>query len=782
MNAARNWITTGNVPAKVGVLVSFIGVSFLLKYAIDRELFNMPIEVRLLGVALAGLAMMGIGWRLRKNRLVYALVLQGGGAGILFLTVYAAMRIWQLVPESLAFVLLFLIAAVTGILAVLQNARTLALFGVTGGFLAPVLASTGEGSHVVLFSYYLVINLAILGIAWFRAWRVLNLVGFVFTFVVTCYWGYNYFRPELFASTEPFLVLFFLFYQAIAILYALRRPPDKPGVVDGTLVFGTPVIAFGLQSALLYGSEYGLAISAAVLALFYTACTIVLRRRAGDYLRLLSDAYLALAVVFGTIAIPLALDARWTSAAWAVEGAALVWIGVRQGQHLSNLAGFVLLILSGITFASFGWRDDIGLAVFNGNVLGGVMVGLAAFFSSRCLDRFERESAFDLPYGAAAMILFGWGVVWWLGTGWTEILDRTGWPHSQVEGVRDARLPLVLSFTALSAGAAVFVGRARDWGRMRSITAIFLPLLVLIALRAFFTEWHFLYSWCWIAWPVALAVQLYALKDMDLRGSSLARNWHILSLLFITSLFALEVHWRVDRIASMAWATSASIALAGAMALLVWQARQRPSWPVPAHLRAYLAAGVFLVVIQALTLSIVSIKFPGDADPLPYLPVINPFGLGLLFSILTAAMATKIATRDAGFEESGMQILRVLFGAALFVMTTAALVRAVHQFTTVPWRFDDLFDSVMVQTSLSIYWGLLGFIGMVAGARTARRAVWIIGAAFMALVVVKLFLVDLGNTGTLARIVSFIGTGALLLVVGYFAPAPPRPEVPSSQT
>ena len=63
---------------------------------------------------------------------------------------------------------------------------------------------------------------------------------------------------------------------------------------------------------------------------------------------------------------------------------------------------------------------------------------------------------------------------------------------------------------------------------------------------------------------------------------------------------------------------------------------------------------------------------------------------------------------------------------------------------------------------------------MVAGARTARRAVWIIGAAFMALVVVKLFLVDLGNTGTLARIVSFIGTGALLLVVGYFAPAPPK--------
>ena len=44
----------------------------------------------------------------------------------------------------------------------------------------------------------------------------------------------------------------------------------------------------------------------------------------------------------------------------------------------------------------------------------------------------------------------------------------------------------------------------------------------------------------------------------------------------------------------------------------------------------------------------------------------------------------------------------------------------------------------------------------------------------MAVVVLKLFAVDLGNTGTVERIVSFIGTGLLLLVVGYFAPAPPR--------
>jgi uncharacterized membrane protein len=52
--------------------------------------------------------------------------------------------------------------------------------------------------------------------------------------------------------------------------------------------------------------------------------------------------------------------------------------------------------------------------------------------------------------------------------------------------------------------------------------------------------------------------------------------------------------------------------------------------------------------------------------------------------------------------------------------------------------------------------------------------VWIVGAALMAVVVVKLFLVDLSNVGTIARIMSFLTVGALLLVTGYLAPLPPR--------
>ena len=337
LDKAKLWITSGNVPVKIGMIVTFIGVSFLLKYAIDKELVVFPLEFRLLAVAAAGLALIVIGWRLRKKMRVYALSLQGGGIGVLFLTIFAAFRLWQLLPATLTFVLLVVLTGLTGALAVLQNSRILALFGIVGGFLAPVLTSTGQGSHVALFSYYLVLNGAILGISWFRAWRELNLAGFIFTFVIGSLWGHQYYKPELMASTMPFLVLHFLFYQAIAILFALRQPPERIGIVDGTLVFGTPGVAFALQAALVAGTEYGLAISAAVAAVFYALLGVWLFRNKGAYLRLLTESFIALAVAFATITIPLALDARWTAAAWALEGAALVWVGVRQAHQLPKI-------------------------------------------------------------------------------------------------------------------------------------------------------------------------------------------------------------------------------------------------------------------------------------------------------------------------------------------------------------------------------------------------------------------------------------------------------------
>jgi uncharacterized membrane protein len=254
---------------RAGVVVLFFGVAFLLKLAAENAW--VPIELRLAGVGAGGIALLGLGWRLRGSRPLYALALQGGGVGILYLTVFAALRLYGLVPPGLAFAVLAVLAALTAALAVLQNAPVLAVLGTAGGFLAPVLTSTGQGSHVALFSYYLVLNLGILGIAWFRPWRALNLTGFAFTFVIAGLWGSRFYRPGLLSTTEPFLIAFSLLYVAVAVLYALRQPEGRRGLVDPGLVLGVPLVGFALQAPLVQGMEYGLAWSALAAATFYIA-------------------------------------------------------------------------------------------------------------------------------------------------------------------------------------------------------------------------------------------------------------------------------------------------------------------------------------------------------------------------------------------------------------------------------------------------------------------------------------------------------------------------------
>jgi uncharacterized membrane protein len=108
-----------------------------------------------------------------------------------------------------------------------------------------------------------------------------------------------------------------------------------------------------------------------------------------------------------------------------------------------------------------------------------------------------------------------------------------------------------------------------------------------------------------------------------------------------------------------------------------------------------------------------------------------------------------------------------------FVWLNSALVRALHHTIGTPFRAFEILSSFPVQAAVSILWGVLGFSAMLLATRKGWRPVWLGGAGLMGLLVAKLFLVDLAGSGTLARIVSFLAVGALLLGTGYFSPLPP---------
>ncbi len=117
--AIRSFFTGGNTLVRVGVIVLFFGVAFLLRYMAEHS--HLSIEVRLSGVALASIALTILGWRLRQSRGGYALALQGGGVGILYLVIFAALRLYSILPASMAFPLLALVAMFSAILAIVPE-------------------------------------------------------------------------------------------------------------------------------------------------------------------------------------------------------------------------------------------------------------------------------------------------------------------------------------------------------------------------------------------------------------------------------------------------------------------------------------------------------------------------------------------------------------------------------------------------------------------------------------------------------------------------------------
>ncbi len=760
---------SGNVVVKVGIVVLFFGVAFLLKYTYER--IQVPIEVRLLAVALGAIALLVLGWRLRTARAGYALALQGGGVAILYLVIFAALRLFHLLPAPLAFALLVVVAITSAMLAVAQDSLTLAAIGVSGGFLAPVLASTGQGSHVMLFSYYAVLNAGILAIAWTKAWRVLNLLGFGFTFVIGVLWGVNRYRPEDFSTTEPFLLLFFAMYVAIPLLFARRRAVELKDYVDGTLVFGVPIVAFGLQTALVRDIGYGAAYSAVGLAAAYLAAALALYRRAGGALRLLVEAFIALSLAFGTLAIPLAFDGRLTSAAWALEGAAVAWIAVRQGRFLARCFGYFLQFAAGIAFLwDFPFLQRSGIPVLNATYLGTAFLAVAAFFCAAYIER-NRERLRPAELIIAA-VLTGWGALWWFGGGTHEIVRHAPW---------DYRSQAVLVFFAASSVLFSYLAAWARWPKGRFLALALYPAalaeLLLEALRGVHPFAHLGAP----AWAIAFAAHFWLLSRHERDARGLVEALHAAGVWVLGIVGAREVGWLIDTAVegkrvwpAISWAIVPALLLA-ALSTPRTQSRR----PIARHERSYVVnGGAPLAVFLALWTLYANLTSDGDPYPLPFMPLVNPLdiAIGMAFVVLVAWLRAAARHGLAGWLESARATLYVLFGAGAFVWVNAILLRTLHHWAGLPFALAPMLSSQLVQASFSILWMLLALAAMGVATRRAIRALWITGASLMALVVAKLFLVDLSGIGTVERIVSFIGAGVLMLLIGYFSPVPPRGE------
>lgn len=330
---------------RIGIIAISIGVAFFLKYAFENEWIG-PAGRVMIGIVI-GVGFLIVAERLRARYASYAHGLSGGGIFILYLSVFAAAVYYELISRPAAFTFMAVVTAVASLLAVRYNALPIAILGLIGGFLTPVLMSTGQNNQVALFGYIALLDAGVLALAYSKQWRSLNYMAFAGTVLMFAGWIERWYAQEALWMTMFFLTLFFIIFALLAVLYNVvnRR---QTSWLDLALIFLNAVFYFGTSYALLekhYDAYLGL--FAVLVSAFYLGLGYFTYERDRED-RLLIYTFIGLAVLFLVLAVPIQLEQRWVTMGWAIEGAILTWIGLRVNDRISRYAALIVFAIAAL--------------------------------------------------------------------------------------------------------------------------------------------------------------------------------------------------------------------------------------------------------------------------------------------------------------------------------------------------------------------------------------------------------------------------------------------------
>jgi len=339
-----------------------------------------------------------------------------------------------------------------------------------------------------------------------------------------------------------------------------------------------------------------------------------------------------------------------------------------------------------------------------------------------------------------------------------------------------------LIHAAATSVAFVLLRRPLEWALPAYGALVLLPVMVLWSLLWSDAHSHPFAGSGIVAWPLAFAVLYWALARVeDEVIEALSAASHCIALWLLSIVLGWECAWRIDAAVGEGriWADIGRPLVPAILAAWIATRTDSSRWPFATHLRLYLVYAL-APLMAALWLWVLGINFvrSGDPAPLPYVPLLNPLDVSivLIALILLSWRRAVLRVDPPAALERAIDTAPVWLGATGFLWANGVLLRTLHHWAEVPFRFEAMMRSTLVQTSFSVFWSLLALGAMVLANRIRMRALWVCGAALLAVVVVKLFLIDLSKIGGVERIVSFLGVGVLLLVIGYLAPVPPRKE------
>ena len=349
VHIGQRWLLVG------GIAMTILGIGFFLNYAFEQNWVG-PAGRVLLGYLAAGAFLAAGEWSRRRQAATFGLYLIGGGIATLYLSTFAAYQLYGLLGQVLAFGFMVLVTIFAGLLALFYDAKWLAVMGLVGGFLTPVILSTGQSQQIVLMVYITMLNGGILAIATQKQWRLLNTLGFVLTWLMFAGWYAQYYRDTKFWPTTIFLNLFFLIYTFVPVAYYFLRQHHTHTMGFAITVFNT-FVAFGFSFMMIkqYTSLPAVSlVSLAYAGIFFWLAHMLYQRQPaapGPFVLLLAKGLLML-----IITVPMLFSGHWITIFWMAQAVVLLWAALSLRHRRLAQGALILLILAVGKFTLFDYE------------------------------------------------------------------------------------------------------------------------------------------------------------------------------------------------------------------------------------------------------------------------------------------------------------------------------------------------------------------------------------------------------------------------------------------
>ncbi len=335
-----------NLVSKIGIAILVLAIGFFVKYAIDQQWIGPTARVGI-GI-LCGAILIGIAHKLRYTYKSFSSILAGGGLAVFYFTITLGYHQFKLFDQTTAFVIMLVITVFAVSLSILYNKQELAIIALVGGFIAPFLVSSGSGNYKTLFIYLIMLNTGIVCIAFKKAWRLLNLLCFIFTVVLFGSWiiALPFDEPIVtYKNAFLFATIFYLLFFATNIAYNVSQKKKFIASDFGILLANTALyVGVGLYCIMQLTMPNVKGIFSAAVGLFNLVATFLLFKKQKIDTNIL---YLLIGITLTCISItaPLQLDGNYITLFWASEAALLYWLYTKATFKIIQIASVVVWVL-----------------------------------------------------------------------------------------------------------------------------------------------------------------------------------------------------------------------------------------------------------------------------------------------------------------------------------------------------------------------------------------------------------------------------------------------------